>query len=130
MSYAYLDASAIVKLIIDESESDALETWLADRATTSSSLVATETRRAARRSNIPDARASVEDVLGRAVLYSIDSRILDQAGRIGPPTLRTLDAIHLATALRLEPELEAFVTYDLRLAEAAEAVGLRVVAPA
>ncbi|MBC7461890.1 MAG: type II toxin-antitoxin system VapC family toxin [Thermoleophilia bacterium] len=130
MSYAYLDASAIVKLIIDESESDALETWLADRATTSSSLVATETRRAARRSNIPDARASVEDVLGRVVLYSIDSRILDQAGRIGPPTLRTLDAIHLATALRLEPELEAFVTYDLRLAEAAEAVGLRVVAPA
>ena len=63
-------------------------------------------------------------------MYELDDAIANVAAALRPPLLRTLDAIHLATALALLPELDAFVTYDDRLAEAARAIGLPVVRPA
>ncbi|MEA2549919.1 MAG: uncharacterized protein QOE42_2517, partial [Chloroflexota bacterium] len=63
-------------------------------------------------------------------VIEIGPSIADPAGIVGPPTLRTLDAIHLATALALQPDLDGFATYDDRLAAAARGLGLPVVSPA
>ena len=69
-------------------------------------------------------------VLRDIEVIEVDAGIATAAAAIGPPTLRTLDAIHLASALSILPELDAFVTYDDRLAEAARAIGLPVMRPA
>ena len=69
-------------------------------------------------------------LLGRLRLVRLDATLLDAAGRLGPPTLRTLDAIHLQCALLLGDELDALVTHDARPAEAARDAGLPVWAPA
>lgn len=69
-------------------------------------------------------------VLAAISLLAVDERVLDGAAAVGPPSLRTLDAIHIATALMLEDELDTLVTYDRRMQEAAEALGMVVVAPA
>lgn len=74
--------------------------------------------------------ARVRAVLRSFTILEIDDTVSNAASTIGPRTLRTLDAIHLATALALGSELDAFVTYDDRLAAAASAVGLPVVRPA
>jgi predicted nucleic acid-binding protein len=71
-----------------------------------------------------------EGVLMRTTLLKLSYRVLMTAARLDPPPLRTLDAIHVATALRLGPSLSAFVSYDARQLEAAEALGLPVVTPA
>jgi predicted nucleic acid-binding protein len=63
-------------------------------------------------------------------LVAVDDDLLDEAARLGPETLRSLDAIHLATALPVDEVLGAFVTYDTRLADAARAAGLAVLSPA
>jgi predicted nucleic acid-binding protein len=87
-----------------------------------------ETRRAVtRREHDP---LHLDTVIRSVEIVAFDSAIAGQAGTIGPSSLRTLDAIHLATAVRLIDELDAFVTYDDRLAAAARAVGLPVVRPA
>jgi predicted nucleic acid-binding protein len=136
----YLDASAIEKLVVPEAESDELRSWLGDRTDlVSSSLVGVEVVRAARRTLsavAPDARTSEGDrlihqselALSRVATITPDRAVLDLAARLEPPTLRTLDAIHLATALTLEG-LEGVVTYDARLSEAARKVGLAVYSP-
>lgn len=64
------------------------------------------------------------------VVIELERRIGEAAAAVDPATLRSLDAIHLATALSLGAELDAFVTYDARLADAARAAGITVVAPA
>jgi predicted nucleic acid-binding protein len=125
---AYLESSALVKLVNEEEESDALRAALADRLVVSCNLARTELMRAAHqksRAVIVKAR----ELLSIIDLIQLDDELLDLAGELEPP-LRSLDAIHLAAALELDDELEAVVTYDTRMARAAQSLGLRVVAPA
>ncbi len=91
-------------------------------------LVRTELRRAVMRA-APDRIAAADAVLGRLFLVRLDSEVLDAGGRLDPPELRTLDAIHIRCALLLGEELDAFVTYDARQADAARIAGLRVKQP-
>lgn len=125
----YLDASALVKLVAPEAESDAMAAFVAKHRSQSTSTVGlVEVRRAVvRRPGVTDAR--VEDVLERVVGIAFDPDVAAVAAIIGPPSLRTLDAIHLASAAALGADLEAFVTYDRRLAEAARARGMPVASP-
>ncbi|MDP9430272.1 MAG: type II toxin-antitoxin system VapC family toxin [Actinomycetota bacterium] len=126
-----LDSSALVKLVLDEPESAALETWLAARmplSVVASDLVRVEVVRAVARTDataIPGART----VLAGVDLVPITRDLLESAADLGPPSLLSVDALHLATALSLGPALDAFVVYDERLARAAADAGLPVVAP-
>lgn len=127
---AYLDSSAGLKLIVDEPESEPLRTWLAERpARASSALFRTELLRAARRS-MANRVARAREVIANVTLLAIDEPLLEIAAHLDPPALRSLDAIHIATALRLGDELHALVTYDQRMIEAAERLGLPVASPA
>jgi predicted nucleic acid-binding protein len=96
----------------------------------SSRLASVEVLRAVKRGAAPDeTEQRARAVLDRPTLAAVDDTVLDLAGRLPGPDLRSLDAIHLATALSLGDLPEAFVTYDRRLAEAARAHGLTVVQP-
>lgn len=126
----YLDSSAAVKLIVREPESEALERWLRPYdVLASSTLLRTELLRAVRR-GAPRRIAQVRAALTAFTLRAVDDEILDAAGDIPPTSIRSLDAIHLATALRLADELDAIVTYDRRMMEAAGLLGLPVASPA
>lgn len=131
MIFLYLDSSAIVKLIAPEAESPAL-VRLVSRfpARISSAIAIVEVGRAVRRAGV---RTSWENraaaILNSISLLSIDREILEKSARMEPPGLRSLDAIHLASALTLQEDLEAFVTYDRKLFAAAEQIGFRTVAP-
>jgi hypothetical protein len=127
-SVAYVDASALVKLVVPESASVQMLRWYveADRVVTSRVGVV-ETRRAAARR--PYDRAHLRFVLDSIEVLEIDARIADRASGLDAALLRTLDAIHLASALELGSELDAFVTYDARLGDAARLLGLPVVTP-
>ncbi len=130
MKALYLDASAFIKLIVREQESDAVRRYLRKTGgrQVSSSLLRTESLRAVRRLG-PDTLAAVRDGLRRIDLIGIDDRLLDTAGLLEPRVLRTLDALHLATALAVGDDLEAIVTYDDRMVEAARLIGLPTVSP-
>ena len=130
MNALYLDSSAFVKLVVVEAESEAAATFLAERGSrrVSSALLRTESLRAVRHLG-PEALATVREGLRRVDLIAIDDRILDGAGILEPGVLRTLDAIHLATAMAVGDDLEAIVTYDSRMVEAARLLGLPTVAP-
>jgi hypothetical protein len=125
---AYVDASALVKLIVEEPDSTAMHRWFveAERLLTSR-IGAIETRRAVAR--VAHEAGRVEAVLDPVELIELDQAIATRAGMVGPVALKTLDAIHLSAALEIGP-IDAFVTYDDRLAEAARLVGLPVVRPA
>ena len=128
----YLDSAAIVKLVHAESESQALRDWLDERAEVgwiSSVLAEIESSRALAR-HAPAAVARLHLVLDLVDLIGLDAGTRILAQTVKPPTVRSLDAIHLATALRVEPRLTSFVTYDKRLADAARVAGLTVDAPA
>jgi predicted nucleic acid-binding protein len=131
----YADASALVKLVRDEAESAALSAYLAGTDLLSSELALAEVPRALRRAVAMDPEVPLEELRERAgellagiALRSIDHDLLLGAGALAEPSLRTLDAIHVTTALYLSP-VEAFVTYDVRQAAAARLAGLRTVAP-
>jgi predicted nucleic acid-binding protein len=127
----YLDTSAIVKVVVTESESAALVDWLNDKsdsAWVTSVIGRIEVIRAANRVGHATAAAA------RRLLESIDTLVLTDAivtlaESIGPPELRTLDAVHLATAQIYRPNLDAFCVFDRRLFAAAEAQQLPVIAP-
>jgi len=128
----YLDSAAVVKLVHAEPESEKLRGWLADRAEigwVSSVLVEVESFRALARYS-PEAVARLNPVLDLIELVDLDPGIRILAQTVTPATVRSLDAIHLATALRLSVQLTSFVTYDKRLADAVAAAGLTVDAPA
>jgi uncharacterized protein len=132
-SFVYLDSSAIVKLVLREPESHALFEWLTTRAERISSAVArVELWRALRRSRSsgPTVWRRLGDVLDRIALVPIDRAVIDAAGELDPRELRTLDAIHLATALSLGADLAGLVTYDERLAAAAIRARIGVWTPA
>ena len=124
MPAVYLDSSALVKLVVREPESRALQRYLASRPTrVSSALARVEVPQAAR----PHGRAALERarrLLARVGLVRLDDPLLDAAGAIELAGLRSLDAIHLASARALGEELIAVVTYDTRMIAAARSLGL------
>ena len=133
MRTCYLDASALVKLATPEAETDALRAALETfdaRVTNRPATV--EVARAVLRRGADTAAlvADVSEAFSGLAIAELDPAIAESASRLGPPALRSLDAIHLASALALGEELDVFVTYDARLADAARAVGLEVIAPA
>ena len=128
----YLDSAAVVKLAHAEPESAALRAWLDDRAEIqwiSSVLTEIESFRALAR-YAPEAASRLPAVLDQIDLIDLDQRIRMLAQTVTPATVRSLDAIHLGTALRSRPSLTSFVTYDRRLLGAAQAAGLPIDAPA
>jgi len=130
MAAVYLDSSAIVKLAVREPESDALRRHLRRRRPwVSSSLARTEVLRAF----LPggeQAIAAGRAVLARCDLVRVNDRVLNLAGAMQPVELRTLDAIHLATAERLGRDISELVIYDERMAGGARQLGYRVSSPA
>jgi uncharacterized protein len=127
----YLDTSAILKLILPERESASLERALeAWPDLLSSELGRLECRRSLLRIGAPSVFAQRADsVLKSMTFIRLDDPVMSLAARVGPPTLRSLDAIHLAAALSIGDYPEAFITYDDRLAAAARALKLHVLQP-
>lgn len=135
MPVFYADASALVKLVRDEAESEALRAFLADADLVTSELVLTEIPRAVRRAVAQDPALPLDLLIERTAalidalaLRPLDRALLEGAGALVEPALRALDAIHVASAVALDP-IEAFVTYDERQAAAARLAGLRTMAP-
>jgi predicted nucleic acid-binding protein len=131
----YADASALVKLVRDEPQSDALRNYLADSDLVSCELALTETPRAIRYAAAHDPQLPLQTLIERTTelleavaLLPLDRELLEAAGVLGEPALRSLDAIHITAATQLE-ELDAFVSYDERQSAAARLVGLRTVGP-
>jgi hypothetical protein len=131
----YADASALVKLVREEPESAVLRTFLADADIVSSELVLTEIPRAIRRAVMHEPALPCELLIERAgemldmiAMRPLDSPLLAAAGALAEPALRALDAIHIASAVDLEP-VDGFLTYDERQAAAARLAGLRTLAP-
>ena len=127
----YLDTSAALKLVMPEAETPGLERWIAERAgipRVSSRLLRIEMLRSVART-APQRLSRANVVLSSVALVSMDD-VAPTAEVIGDPMLRSLDAIHLATAHELRTELTAFVCYDKRLRDSANALGLPVEAPA
>ncbi|MCL2781627.1 MAG: type II toxin-antitoxin system VapC family toxin [Actinomycetia bacterium] len=126
----YLDTSALVKLVVAESESAALRAWLnaRDRVPVTSDLARTELLRAVRRA-APSHASAARAVLDSVIILQLTTAIFEQAARLDPLVSRSLDALHLAAALDLGDDLDALVTYDERLAKAADVNGVAVLAP-
>ncbi len=134
MSSCYLDASALVKLVTHETVTAKLRAHLDRYAGRSTSrLAAVEVPRALARKG-PASHASADEswqqILERLLIVELNAEIAQTASLLEPRLLRSLDAVHLASAISLGDELEAFITYDLRLADAARGAGLTVLAPA
>lgn len=129
MTATYLDSSALVKLAIAEPESGALRRHLRRRKElVSSALARTEVLRALSLEG-EEGIARGRAVLGRVQLLRLNDRILNAAGVLLPSDLRSLDAIHLVTAQQLGSDLSQIVTYDERMLEAAESLGLKTASP-
>jgi uncharacterized protein len=131
----YADASALVKLVRDEPESEALRTFIGDADLVSCELALTEVPRAIRRAAGDDPRLPLDllmqragEVLDAVALLPLDRALLAAAGAFTEPGLRALDAIHAAAAIDLSP-IDAFVGYDERQNAAARLAGLRTVHP-
>lgn len=129
MSVTYLDSSAIVKLVVEEAESTALRQYLRRRPElVSSALARTEVLRALLTSG-DAAVARGRAVLERIELIRVSDRVLETAGLLAPSDVRSLDAIHLATAAQLGADLGRLVTYDDRMLQAAKLLQIKSVAP-
>ncbi len=127
----YCDSSALVKLVVDEPASADLERWLTaqpDPTLISSVLARTEVVRAVARMD-PTAVDVAADLLSTVTIVELDATLADQAARLGPPGLRSLDALHIAAAKRLGSAVEALVSYDGRMVDAAGQHGLAVAHP-
>jgi predicted nucleic acid-binding protein len=128
----YLDTAALVKLVRREVASDALVDWLAaqpDELLVSSALAEVELPRALRRTE-PALLAAIPALLARIAVYEIDALVRTTAAAYTDPVIRSLDAIHLATAdAVLAEDLTSFVTYDRRLLTAAATLGLPTASP-
>ncbi|MDN5794846.1 MAG: type II toxin-antitoxin system VapC family toxin [Intrasporangium sp.] len=127
----YLDTSALVKLVVDEPESAGLATWLDDRpdeVLCTSAIGRVELIRAARRRG-PEAIPLALHLFTEVALVPVDHVVLDLAALLEPAGLRTLDALHLASAGSLGEAVTAVVAYDERLLAAAGLVGLATASP-
>lgn len=123
----YADTSALAALLVAQPETDALVEWLdqAEVRLVSSDLLETELRRMAVREGRDQRKVSA--ILDGVSLAALDRATYRSAGFLPMPHLRTLDALHLEAAIRLD--VDAILTYDRRLTEAASAAGLTVIAP-
>jgi predicted nucleic acid-binding protein len=135
MAVFYADASALFKLVREETHSSALRAYVDGADLVSSELILTEIPRALRRAAAGNPGLDLNSLLERSgellaalALRPLDQALLAAAGALSEAALRALDAIHVATAVDLRP-VEAFVTYDERQAAAARLAGLRTVAP-
>lgn len=126
----YLDTSALVKLVVSEAETAALRAWMgeAERTPVSCDLARTELLRAVRRA-APDRVVQARAVLDSITLIEVTTSVFEEAGRLDPTVLRSLDAVHLAAALSLGDDLDGIITYDERFAEAAQSNGVPVTSP-
>lgn len=127
----YFDTCALVKLVRPEAESAALQDWLAQFGVMpkiTSALAEVELSRAIRRA-APEAHPRIRPLLAGFFRFDIDEIVRGRAAGYTDPMLRSLDAIHLATAEEVRADLVALVTYDDRLAAAAKSVGLPVEMP-
>lgn len=125
----YVDSSALVKLLVRERESDALMAYLAATSLVTSVIAPIEVGRLLRRRGFED-DVGERELFDGLEIRGLDDGVSERATSLQPIVLRTLDAIHLASAIDLRAELDGFVTYDARLAEAARALRLPVVSPA
>lgn len=127
----YLDTSALVKLVVEQAETGALRRFVGQadpRTLITSALSRAELLRAAQRRDEPTVRKARE-VLDGVAEITITEGLLDSAGSLQPSTLRTLDAIHLATAMELGAELTVLVAYDARLLAAARGASVPILTP-
>jgi predicted nucleic acid-binding protein len=128
--HVYLDASAAVKLVVTEPESAALRRFLSDQVTrVSNRILAVELVRAVKRRS-PSLLDQAQALFRVMEFVELDAGVAEHAAGLEPVALRSLDAIHLASALAIGSELHAFITYDARQADAARALGLTVAVPA
>lgn len=126
----YLDTSALAKLVVDEPESPALTQFIAKTSAqvTTSQVGDVELIRAVLR-RAPASLDVALEVLTQTVTLPINRSIQLKASYFEPPSIRALDAIHIATALEIRADLNCVVTYDRRMIEASERAGLRVMSP-
>lgn len=125
----YLDTSAALKLVRAEAESAAASGFVGERTDlVSSTLLAVEARRGILR-NDSAALPRVDIFLSRVDMIGISDAVLESAGRFPDPLLRSLDAIHLATALLVREELDVLLSYDDRLVAAAKAHDIPTASP-
>ncbi|ODU01653.1 MAG: hypothetical protein ABS81_20085 [Pseudonocardia sp. SCN 72-86] len=124
----YVDTSVVLKLVVREEESADVDRRLTDADMVCSALLLVEARRALAR-RAPDRLPRLDLALSRISLVDVSAAVVESAGRLPDPMLRSLDAIHLATALMVRDDLDAVVTYDDRFAAAATTHGLAVEAP-
>lgn len=129
MSLWYLDTSAALKLLVEEDESEALARAIdgASPDLVGCWLLDTELRRAAQRDTALT-QEGVSDFLDGVDLYEVPASLFREAGLLPGANLRSLDALHLAAAVRIG--VEHLVTYDARMSESARALGVSVIAPA
>ncbi|OHT95587.1 VapC toxin family PIN domain ribonuclease [Mycobacteroides chelonae] len=130
----YLDTSAMAKLLISESETPDLQTWLTEQRrqgeqAATSALGRIELLRTAARHGQPGLRERALHLLDGLDILPITAAVIALAETIGPPTLRSLDAIHLASSSQIAEELTVFVAYDTRLLDGAKAVGFPTRSP-
>ena len=125
----FLDSSAVTKLVVAEPESAALAQRLSGHVLVGSALLVTEVSRAVRRVLGRSQDALLAEVLGLVDLVTIDLAVLSAAAELPLAGLRSLDALHLASALTLGQRVDVLIAYDERLLEAARAAGLTVEQP-
>jgi len=135
MTLVYLDSSAAVKLILREDDSNPLQRfiqgenpWQQALRLVGSDLVRVETLRACARSH-PQGAAKASELMRAISLVRISPAHIALGATHPPPELRTLDALHLVTALTLTPELVGMLTYDQRLGASASAAGIKTFSP-
>lgn len=131
MSALYVDSSALLKRLFAEEESSMVRALMADRTdqavlVASSELAWLEVARAVQRVGVADVRSAVNSAFSGIARHRLDSRVLERAHLIGPASLRSTDAIHLAAAVVLGAT--EILTFDERLAAAAESVGVKALA--
>jgi len=126
----YLDSSALVKLLVVEPETTALQSYLRlhDSTRVTCELARVEVVRAVGQAG-SQVEAEASRLLSGLHLMRLSRDLLEHAARLGPRLLRSLDAIHLAAALRV-PDLDTVITYDSRMFDAAKGLGLTSTAPA
>jgi hypothetical protein len=128
MAIWYLDTSALAKFVRPERETKQLRRWLAPKRWIISDLHRTELRRVAAQAG-GRAPARADRLIAESDIVRIDAETFDRAGRLAPLDLRSLDALHLAAAMTLGPDLAGIVSYDERLTNAAAAAGITVATP-
>jgi uncharacterized protein len=128
----YVDTSALIKIVLEEAESTALRRYLHERdagALASSKLLAVEARRGVLRDR-PERLPAIDRALADVSLLDVSDAVIESASRLPDPMLRSLDSIHLATALLIREDVDVLVSYDDRLTAAAASHGLKTASPA